>query len=199
MASETNAILTSDCSFGSLKLEGDKLYFDEGELNDVLAVISKKIKDDPSFITFFINKTYDRINEILEVTKKASQGVESSSNRELKENFEAHLNSGIRFAPIINIPNFLELIMTKSLKAQIKNAFPSVSEEAVNEYFVVLSTPKKETAMAKEFKECLELATKLKRGGDINKLLKDHVGKWSWLGVAGKWSYLAEPWGEGVF
>lgn len=147
-------------------------YYGENDSNEVAENIIKKFLAEPEFAT----KVNDEIVKLADVLRKYSQqlperNLESYSNADLWKMYEGYDKCHTEYYQWCWIPVAVDMFhnnLTNKLKDYLRSL--NLSEEKVNEYFILLTQPTKKSLIEIERIEFLKLASILKQDSYHKKL-----------------------------
>lgn len=103
--------------------------------------------------------------------------INNLSDKDLADLYLRALKTQDNFAVYTLTCEPAELYLNKILRQRLVRLVGG-SEKKVNEYFIVLTTPKQLSFVQKEKNELLDIARKKKQGMDIKDLISKHTKKW---------------------
>ena len=166
-------------------------------------IIEQKKKDE-RFIWKLMDEFYKECQELEETSKRIYDAdVKNKSLEELKELLEQFDEKAQCVTPALFIPFVIERVVEDTLKKELERI---KDKEKINEYYVTLTAPTKETRLGKAQKEILRLAIELENKKqlfkkdikdikneletfhyDIFKKIQDYVEKYKWSEI--RYSY----------
>jgi hypothetical protein len=178
-----------------LKYENKTYYLDTKEMMEEYITFKRKYDEKPEFFRNLAGKAIMMGENLVRTAIEVSKSVRSKGNKELAESFVKYNDSLLRYVPFVWSVFTVEKILTERLNEKIKNRFPSMKESELMETFMLLTTPRKESSLLKEYKAMLSAAVLYKRAGTItDQDIREVHKKFSWLGAMNVgWTYLKEP------
>tara|TARA_Y100000310_G_scaffold291005_1_gene318593 strand:- start:2505 stop:3914 length:1410 start_codon:yes stop_codon:yes gene_type:complete len=177
-----------DMWYDHYKVVEGAVYYDEDEINRADAYAKKMY--DLHGAKFFVDlfKRWQGFVENLEKVTHDISKIEfhNPSNDTLLEQFEKLQESYKLLSTALYTVTIIEKLSNTVIK-------PKLPKDKVEEYFAILTTPRKENDGIKENLELYELAIKFKLGQDIKEDIKEHIEKWGWLTTRG---FFGNPWNE---
>lgn len=185
------------------KYENGFLFLDKDEFEKEISLLREKHSN---FFFDLANKiSFGSDNLIKSVKSIIPDELKDKSNKELKEIFKKYVFLTEKYQPIMWVPHSIEIILTEIILNKLKQKFPKVNDEEINNRFNILATSKEEVTAIKEHKELLKLAIELKNNNNIlsenlKEKLSNHYRKYFWLGLIKMGlTHLVKPFNEKYF
>lgn len=157
------------------------LYNSLSSLNEISLALMKKIKNDEDFGRRVYKDCIDSCENLVNVSKKASQGnLKSLSSLTLVKRLDSYFDAHLDFTPFLALPpNYEKFVIDDINKFLVKKVGSNKSEE----YLQKLMTPKEYPFQVLEQINLAKIALKIKTKQkiDVGESLKGHKQKYQWL------------------
>jgi phosphohistidine swiveling domain-containing protein len=178
--------------------EGIGIVFEGIESRKKLnVVLERRQEEDSNYFHEHIVEGRQRVSSLIKISgdiKSAKLGVKDERLKYYWENYRDAFSQYIPFLHTVFAP---EAILTKELKNEIKNYFPHISEERIEQYFRILTTVEQESDFYLEQKDLFEIAIDKQTGKDIEERLAKHAERFGYMGLTN--SYLSESYDKKHF
>ena len=179
-----------------LKHEGGYYYIDKKDLGSEMAAVREKLGENPQFLSDLADRLELDGNKLLERSSSLLEGVTELSADTLADRFDEYNRAFLSFMPYVWVVFPIERLLAENLRSRIREEFPDLSDESVNEYFSLLAAPpyRESTAVTAQ-KELYKAAKLMKEQGKeapaTQKAITDLHEKFAWTGALRVgWTYL---------
>jgi len=181
--------------------EGNSMWVDQDEHRELGKKFMNKVLEDREFSFFLINDCYKLCNELVANSKEiCNMNLLDASDGQLKEAFSIFMKNYMKLTRYMLTPHFVELALSESIR---KWLFEKLHDESkVDETFMNIAIPSKETSSIKEQKSLLRIAAEVKKYptltalftkssiksensnsvfSEIGEMIEDHTAKYAWM------------------
>ena len=163
-------------------------YIDIEEDEKALKLLEGLSKEDKFFLKNVIKKGYTLCKALIELSAKIKKlDLENKDTNELKNLYldfieQYKLANGLMYPPVL-IEKIIISILEKKLSKKID---PAKEYEKFKKYMFILTAPEKQSPVAEEQKELLEICTQIKNLENLpTDKIKKHAQKYGWMNVHG--------------
>ncbi|MCX6707324.1 MAG: hypothetical protein NT001_04260, partial [Candidatus Woesearchaeota archaeon] len=169
------------------KIVKKDIYFGQKIVDNIRNEIRKNISSDPGYPDRISKKVYDTEKSVIsKINKLTDKYFKKCSDKELCSIFsKCYKQVSIMEIPMSYRGNVqLSDILTETIKQELAKKLRAQGKlKLLDEYFLALSTPKRESYMSLGQKMVLELAVlKIKNDPSFDKELREHTKNFAWMG-----------------
>lgn len=182
-------------------------YVRKQDFFSFVSKVQEKVKKDPKFIRWVIERNYEQCERLLKVAEVNVSGLEKGSNGKLKLLLQRYIDEFHNMGPFWAVPFAVEKIGTSVISEELKKKLGEKSKDKFRDYFLILTSPSKEGYVGQEQREFLQLAAEIKKLGyslNSSKLktalkrkkrlwekINSHVSNYAWLNLQ---YMMGNPW-----
>lgn len=203
-----------DYAYGTNKYVDGRTSMDLSDLNGSSAVIAAEIEKDEGYYAKFAEMCYSQARDLIETSARIGRTSDLAQKRnpELDALFEEYAEAAFHMIPFLIMANVVEFMFQDRLAAMLKEEARIVDDTEIQNYLRKLVIPDRESLVAEEIRDMLEIGVLIQRNESAGALLQEevevahkvfpdvapdiwgritgHVEKFAWMNTIG---YLGDP------
>lgn len=200
------SLLKIDCGFSRFCYINFGVYVLKKEFFSFATKTQAKVKKDPGFIEWVIKENNKQCDRLLKAADINGIDLGKKSNRSLRLLLQRYIKEFYNMGPFWVVPFAIEKIGTGIILKELERKLRE-NKALIKDYFLILTSPSKESYVAQERREFLQLAKEILEAGYLlkdkklkiklrkNKVIwakiKSHLSKYCWLNIQ---FMIGRPW-----